>query len=231
MILAREGAQLILNGRSLERLRQVRDEVAKMGQRPWILPGDIGQRSVVAKVVKLGLDRFGRIDILINNAGGSTHGRLFDTITIKEWDQAQHANFTSAVWLCQAVIPIMKRQHYGRIVNNASLAGRHHAVLGGADYASAKAALIGLTRQLAWEFGPYGIAVNAVAASGTLTERISRRWAERPRAEQKRILESIPLRRLAQPDEVARVIAFLASDEASYVTGATLDVNGGSFMG
>ena len=112
----------------------------------------------------------------------------------------------------------------------ASFAGRQHSRLSGADYSSAKAGLIGLTRHLAWELGPLGIRVNAVAPGVTLTDRVRALWQTRAPAYQKEVLAGIPLGRLAEPIEVARSIVFLASAESSYITGATLDVNGGSFM-
>ena len=124
----------------------------------------------------------------------------------------------------------MAQQGGGSIINVASFAGRQHSRLSGADYSSAKAGLIGLTRHLAWELGPLGIRVNAVAPGVTLTDRVRALWQTRAPAYQKEVLAGIPLGGLAEPIEVARSIVFLASAESSYITGATLDVNGGSFM-
>jgi 3-oxoacyl-[acyl-carrier protein] reductase len=124
----------------------------------------------------------------------------------------------------------MKRQGYGRIVNMSSFSGRNYSRFLGSPYAAAKAAILGFTRQMAVELGPYGICVNAVAPNFTLNERAKAKWRTLTDEERQHIISGIPLRRLAIPEEIAAAIAFLASDDASYVTGVCVDVNGGSYM-
>jgi NAD(P)-dependent dehydrogenase (short-subunit alcohol dehydrogenase family) len=170
------------------------------------------------------------VDILVNNAGGGTSLRFLEEVTAEDWDLTVNSNLKSAFLCCQGVVPAMKRQRSGRIVNVSSVAGRNVSRLSGPQYSSAKAGVLGLTRHLAQDLGPFGITVNAVAPGPTLVDRVAKKWSFRSEQDRSHILENIPLGRLAQPEEVATVIAFLASADASYVTGVTIDVNGGSFM-
>jgi NAD(P)-dependent dehydrogenase (short-subunit alcohol dehydrogenase family) len=170
------------------------------------------------------------VDILVNNAGGGTSLRYLEEVTEDDWKLTIDSNLKSAFLCCRAVTPPMKRQRYGRIVNVSSVAGRNVSRLSGPQYSSAKAGMLGLSRHLAQDLGPFGITVNAVAPGPTLVDRVAKKWALRSEADRAHILSNIPLGRLAEPEEVATVIAFLASDDARYVTGVTIDVNGGSFM-
>ena len=124
----------------------------------------------------------------------------------------------------------MKEKRSGKIINISSQAGRSKSELSNLPYASAKAGILGFTRQLAHEVGSWGIHVNAIAPGIILTEKAIRRWEERSEEERQKMLEAIPLRRLGNPEEIAHVAVFLASDKSSYITGATIDVNGGRFM-
>jgi NAD(P)-dependent dehydrogenase (short-subunit alcohol dehydrogenase family) len=135
-------------------------------------------------------------------------------------------------FLCaQAVIGPMKKQGKGMIVNVSSQGGRAYSQFGNAPYAAAKAGMLGLTRQLAWELGPHGIGVNAVAPGHVLSsDWRAKRWTDSTMAERQEYVKKVPIGRPGQVEEIAAAIAFLASDEASYITGATLDVNGGRFM-
>jgi NAD(P)-dependent dehydrogenase (short-subunit alcohol dehydrogenase family) len=124
----------------------------------------------------------------------------------------------------------MKERRRGKIVNISSVAGRSHSLLSGPQYGTAKAGLQGFGRQMAVELGPHGINVNTVAPSITLTARVAAKWEARSETERQETLRGIPLGRLAQPEEVAAAVAFVASDDASYLCGATIDVNGGAYM-
>ncbi len=230
LIFGREGGQVVLNARGPDRLEAARAAVQAVGKPPLVVAGDVSQATVVQRVVGETLQHFGRVDILVNNAGGGTSLRFLEEVTADDWALTIDSNLTSAFLSCQAVAPAMKRQRYGRIVNVSSVAGRNVSRLSGPQYSSAKAGMLGLTRHLAQDLGSFGITVNAVAPGPTLVDRVARKWTLRSEEDRSHILGNIPLGRLAQPEEVAAVIAFLASDDASYVTGVTIDVNGGSFM-
>jgi NAD(P)-dependent dehydrogenase (short-subunit alcohol dehydrogenase family) len=230
LIFAREGGQVVLNARGQDRLEAARAAVQAVGKPPLVVAGDVSQAAVIERLVGETLQHFGRVDILVNNAGGGTRLRFLEEVTEDDWNLTIDSNLKSAFLCCQAVAPAMKRQGYGRIVNVSSVAGRNVSRLSGPQYSSAKAGMLGLTRHLAQDLGPFGVTVNAVTPKPTLIDRVAKKWTLRSEEDRSHILGNIPLGRLAQPEEVAAVIAFLASDDASYVTGVTIDVNGGSFM-
>jgi 3-oxoacyl-[acyl-carrier protein] reductase len=191
------------------------------------LKTDATSAPAVREAVDAVLARWGRIDVLVNNAGGFAAMRTFEETDEAEWDAILRSNLTSAFLVCKAVLPVMKRQQAGRIVNLASVVARGGAVRVPAHYAAAKAGVIALTRMLALEVAEAGITVNAVAPGTTATDRV---LAARSPEDTARVAAAIPLRRLGQPAEIAESILFLASDAASFVTGAVLDVNGGQEM-
>jgi NAD(P)-dependent dehydrogenase (short-subunit alcohol dehydrogenase family) len=191
------------------------------------LKTDATSASAVRAAVEAVLSRWGRVDVLVNNAGGFAVMRTFEETSESEWDAILGSNLTSTFLVCKAVLPVMKRQQAGRIVNLASVVARGGAVRVPAHYAAAKAGVIALTRMLALEVAELGITVNAVAPGTTATDRV---LAARTPDETARVAAAIPLRRLGQPAEIAESILFLASDAASFVTGAVLDVNGGQEM-
>jgi NAD(P)-dependent dehydrogenase (short-subunit alcohol dehydrogenase family) len=182
--------------------------------------------GMVGRVV----EEWGRLDILVNNAGMGNPVLAVEEVLPEDWDHSMALNVRSAFFCVRSAVPLMKRQKYGRIVNVSSFAGRNHSRMSGPQYVAAKAGLLGFTRQMAVELGPHGINVNAVAPSIVLTARVRAKWENRAEADRRAILSQIPLGRLALPEEVATVIAFLASDDASYVNGACIDINGGSYM-
>ena len=230
LIFAAEGGQVVLNARGAERLETARAAIGAVGKPPLVMPGDASQAAVAERLAAETLRQFGRIDILVNNAGGGTSLRFLEEVTEADWDYTINSNLKSAFLCCKAVAPTMKAQRSGRIVNVSSVAGRNVSRLSGPQYSSAKAGMLGLTRHLAQDLGPFGITVNAVAPGPTLVDRVAKKWELRSPEDRARIVGNIPLGRLGRPEEVAAVIAFLASDGAAYVTGVTIDVNGGSFM-
>ena len=182
--------------------------------------------GLVADIAK----RHGRIDILVNAAGGvaGQAGRPIEEIDEADWRRIFEANLDGAFWLCQAVAPVMKRAGYGRIVNIASGAGLRPSLTGIQAYTAAKHALVGLTRQLSWEFGPHGITVNAVAPGLVLSNPTSiRQWESYGPEGQAQILESIHTRRLGTPEDIAGAALFFAEESSGWITGQVLAVDGG----
>ncbi|MCW5260441.1 SDR family oxidoreductase [Verminephrobacter eiseniae] len=174
----------------------------------------------------------GPFDILVNNAGGSLHTPYhFMDETDAHWQSVIELNMMSAVWSCRAVLPGMVARGVGRIVNFGSKAGRFASLIAGANYAAVKGAMASLTRQLALEYGAYGITVNCICPGIVMTARTRSLWSERRTpAERARVLDEIPLKRHCEVEDVAASVAFLASDDAAFITGATLDLNGGQAM-
>lgn len=202
-------------------------ELVAEGREALALKADVTAAPEVRQAVDAVLGRWGRIDVLVNNAGGFSVIRRTEDIPDDEWEAIFRFNVTSAFLCAKAILPQMKRQRSGAIVNLSSVAGRAGAVTVTSHYAAAKAALLGFTRHLAREVARDGIRVNAVAPGTVATERFR---ALRSPEETRRMAESVPLGRVAEPEEIAEVVLFLASDAARYVTGATLDVNGGLVM-
>ena len=191
---------------------------------------DVADPEAVGAWVDAAAGAAGRLDVLVNNAGGvlGQVGRPLEEITPAEWRAIFAVNVDGAFYCSQAAAPHMKRAGRGRIVNISSGAGLGVSLTGIQAYASAKAAQIGLTRQLAHELGPFGITVNNVAPgfvrSNPTTER---QWESYGEAGQRRLLEGIALRRLGTPDDIAHAVLFFASDFAAWITGQVLSVDGG----
>jgi NAD(P)-dependent dehydrogenase (short-subunit alcohol dehydrogenase family) len=175
---------------------------------------------------------FGAVDILINAVGGSTiianSSANVDELTFDEWQRLIAFNLNGTFLFTHAVVPIMKRQKHGKIVNLASIAGRGLSASSSSAYAAAKGGIIAFTRKLAFELGPYGVTINAIAPSLTLTERIRPHWDRRTAEAQAAEVARTPLRRVAEAADQAKVICFLASSDADFVTGVTIDVTGGN---
>jgi NAD(P)-dependent dehydrogenase (short-subunit alcohol dehydrogenase family) len=172
------------------------------------------------------LERFGRVDILVNNAASARSTRFAD-LSADEWREALEVNLTAPFLLTQAVLPAMKAQQYGRIINISSSAGRMVSTLGGAHYTASKAGLLGLTRAAAKELGKFGITVNAICP-GMIDTELTHEYASDETL--KRLATSYPVPRLGTSLEVADLICFAASEAAGYLTGTSLDINGGDLM-
>lgn len=230
-IMAREGAILVAVDNNQERLDATVEALAKAGGRAHGRLCDALDQGQVDATVDGVAREFGRIDILVNAVGGSTiiaqPSAGIDALTMEEWQKLINFNLNGTFLFLHAVVPVMKRQKGGKIVNLASIAGRGLSVSSSAAYCTAKGGIIALTRKLSIELGPFGITVNAIAPNTTLTERIRPRWNQRPPEEQAAEIERIPLRRVGEAVDQAKVICFLASGDADYVTGVTIDVNGG----
>jgi NAD(P)-dependent dehydrogenase (short-subunit alcohol dehydrogenase family) len=193
---------------------------------------DVTNKAEIANLVKEIKKLWGSVDILVNNAGGALNTPyVLEEIEEKDWNLVVDVNLKGTFLCSQAVIPEMVKQKGGVIVNISALAGHWRASLAGVQYVAAKAGVEGLTRQLAHDWGKYGIRVNAVAPTVTLTgDRVKGLWEEKSGQEKKKVLSDIPLGRLGTPEEVAAVVVFLASNESSYITGITIDVSGGRYL-
>lgn len=217
------GAAVAVNVRDRQRAESV---ALSIGGRAIAVPGDIAVAGVPDEIVRLTLERFGRVDILINNAAFA-HSTRFSQLSAEEWRQALEVNLTAPFLLTKAVLPAMKAQGYGRIVNISSSAGRMVSTLGGAHYTASKAGLLGLTRAAAKELGQFGITVNAICP-GMIDTELTHENAT-PELLQ-RLAAGYPIPRLGMALEVADLICFAASEAAGYITGASFDINGGDLM-
>ena len=217
-------AGLDIDGAGLEALAREQEE--RRGD-VLAIKTDVTTPAEVQQAVETAVKRWGRVDVLVNNAGGFSVIRRTEDIPDDEWDAILRFNVTSAFLCTKAVLPIMRRQRAGAIVNLSSIAGRAGAVTVTSHYAAAKAAILGFTRHLAREVAAEGIRVNAVAPGTVATERFR---ALRSEEDARRLAASVPMGRVAEPEEIADVVLFLASDAARYLTGATIDVNGGLVM-
>lgn len=230
---AREGAKIAVVDINDQTIATAVEEIRLKEQTEAIgVKIDITQRSQVEAGVKRILDAWGYIDLLVNCAGGSLNTPYkLDEIEERHWDLVINVNLKGAFLCCQQVIPQMVKQKRGAIVNISALAGHWRASLAGVQYTAAKAGIEGLTRQLAYDFGPNGIRINAVAPTVSMTsQRMQDLWDARGKEEQERVYAQIPLRRLSTTEEITAAVVFLASDEASYITGITLDVCGGRYL-
>jgi NAD(P)-dependent dehydrogenase (short-subunit alcohol dehydrogenase family) len=196
---------------------------ASLGESALALPGDVGDEAVPASLVRAAIERWGRLDGLVCNAGILDYHPFLE-LEPAIWDRVMRVNLTSLYLCCRAAIPPMLARGEGRIVTISSVAGkRGGGLVGTAAYASAKAGVLGLTRALAREFGGRGIRVNAIAPGPAETAMTA--WLDEERRQ--RVLSGIPMGRLGQPAEVAAAAVFLLSDAASYINGETLTVDGG----
>jgi NAD(P)-dependent dehydrogenase (short-subunit alcohol dehydrogenase family) len=229
-IMVREGATVIAVDNHQGRLDEAMASLKHAGRAEGRLADALNQAEVEALIADV-VKQHGTIDILVNAVGGSTvianPTATTEQMSFADWQKLIAFNLDSTFLVTHAVIPVMKRQRSGKIVNLASIAGRGLSVNSSSAYAAAKGGIIAFTRKLAHELGPESIHVNAIAPSVTLTERIRPHWEKRSQAAQAEEIERTPLRRVALPEDQARVICFLASADSDFVTGLTIDVTGG----
>jgi NAD(P)-dependent dehydrogenase (short-subunit alcohol dehydrogenase family) len=233
---AGEGADLVLAARSVDKLHEVAGEITVMGRQALVVPTDVSSEESVGNLRDRTLEHFGRVDILVNNSGiGGPSAPLWE-ISPADWDETFAVNVRGVYLCCRAFLPAMVARRSGVIINIGSMTGKRPLV-NRTPYAASKLALVGLTRTLAWEVGPYGIRVNVISPGPVEGERIEwvvRRLAEArgiPVEEARRSLaEASPMGRFVLAEEVARAAVFLASDLASAITGEDLNVSAGVVM-
>ena len=228
--LAEQGADLVLVDVDAGALAEVVAQVEACGRRVLSSNADVTLGDEVEALVEKVLGAFGRVDLLINNVGGSRGPRQIEATQEEDFDEVVRLNLKSTFLVTRAIIPSMKRQGSGRIVNVASVAAKVGSLTGSPAYSAAKAGVLGFTRHAAAELAPFHITVNAVAPGVTQSERMSNRLATWSEEERRALVSRIPLGRLATVQEVAAAIVFLCGEEAGYITGATVDVNGGVHM-
>ena len=223
--LARQGADVAFSYKgNADAAMAAAGEIDALGRRGVAIQGDVADPASAEAVVKTTLEAFGKLDILVNNAG-ITRDDLIMRMTEDAWRQVLETNLFGAFWMTKAVTRPMLKARGGRIVNITSVSGQA-GQMGQANYSSAKAGLIGLTKATARELASRGITVNAVAPGFVLTELTQ----DLPDALKEEITSRTPLGRFGTPEEIADAVAFLASDEARYITGQVLAVDGGLVM-
>jgi 3-oxoacyl-[acyl-carrier protein] reductase len=223
--LAKEGATIAAAARNQEKLNELVAEITAAGGKAAAFALDVADEEQVKSTVKVAIAQFGKIDILVNNAG-ITRDQLVMRMKRADWDAVLQTNLTSAYLCIQSIIPSMLKQRWGRIINITSVFGQMGQA-GQANYSASKAGLIGLTMAIAREVGSRNITSNAIAPGfieTAMTAVLSDEFKQTA-------VKQIPLGRVGTPEDVASAVAFLASDEASYITGHVMNVNGGMLMG
>ena len=224
--LAERGARVVVNDIQQERAEGTAASLRETGAEAIAIPADVVDSAAVRAMVEEAIAQFGPIHILINNAGILRPTKVVE-IEEDEWDLVIEVNLKGTFLCSQAVLPSMQEAGWGRIVNFSSTAGKNISTVGGAHYTAAKAGILGFTRHLAKEVAEYGITVNSVCP-GLIDTEMVRATIDDERTQA--YADSFPIPRLGEPEEVAELVAFLASDRAAYITGASLDINGGDLM-
>jgi 3-oxoacyl-[acyl-carrier protein] reductase len=223
-LLAEDGASVVVSGRDAARLEAAVKELESLGAPAMAVAADAAKREDADRLVEATRERFGRIDVLVNNAG-ITRDQLLVRMKDDDWDQVLDTNLRGVFLMTRAVGKVMMRQKSGRIINIASTAGAMGNP-GQVNYSAAKAGVIGLTKAAGRELAHWNILVNAVAPGLIETDMAASIPAEAREA----MLQQVPLKRIGQGREVAEVVRFLAGDGASYITGQTIHVNGGLYV-
>ncbi|NIB38476.1 SDR family oxidoreductase [Pseudomaricurvus alkylphenolicus] len=230
LLLAQQGAAVVICDVRRELADNAVDEIIDKGGRALSYAADISNANDVEDLVASTVDYFGTVDILVNNAGIMRTTSPAESIPAEEWSGMFDVNVTGVFQCMKAVLPIFKERRSGKIVNVSSSAGRSMSTFNGAHYTACKAAVLGLTRHIANEAAPYNVNVNAVAPGSFATEGGLELVAGAPPEALEAEAKKIPMRRFGKPEDHANLVAFLCSEESSYITGATVDINGGDLM-
>lgn len=220
--LAERGVSVVIADINLNVAKKAAEEISKKTN-VMILPikVDIADENSVKEMVSTTVEKFGTVDVLVNNAGICRPIKDLESVEKSEWDAIINVNLMGAVYCCKAVMPIFKEKKYGKIINMASLAGENGSMAVSTAYGATKAGVINLTKSLAKQLGKYNITVNAIAP-GLIATDMTADLGYDP--------ETIPMKRLGTPEDVAGAVCFLESDDSDYITGLTIDVNGGFYL-
>lgn len=224
LLLARHGADIVVSDINLEKAEETAKEIESIGPKAMAIKVNVASLNDVERMVEAVLKKFGRIDILINNAG-ITRDKLILRMTEEDWDIVLNVNLKGTFNCTKAVVRHMAKQRSGKIVSIASVVGEMGNA-GQVNYAASKAGVIGLTKTIAREFAKRGINVNAIAP-GYIETPMTEFLSDKVKEELKRL---IPMERLGKPEDVAEAVLFLVSEESNYITGQVLNVNGGIYM-
>jgi 3-oxoacyl-[acyl-carrier protein] reductase len=225
-VMARHGADVVVNFcKSIHLAEKVAERIRTIGQQALAIQADVTDREQVQRMVDTIIDEWGQLDILVNNVGRLYHYRI-ETLEPEEWYRSVDVNLTSQVYCAQAVLPGMLERDWGRIINISSISGQRGSPSGYLGYSACKAGIVAFTKTLARQYARQGIVVNCVAPGvidAGMIESRTPEWCAQVGA-------SVPMGRLGRAEEVGEVVAFLASERASYVTGQVIAVNGGWYM-
>jgi len=228
--LAAAGADVAVNYLgSKEKALSTAEEIRRLGRKAFVAQADIGREDEVMRLFAAIRAEFGGLDILVNNAGVNSDYDI-TTLTLEEWERILHSNLTGNFLCAKYAVEIMKERKYGRIVQISSVVGEQGALYGQVHYAATKGGQLGFTKTLARSVASYGITVNAVAPGVHMTEQVESVLGSSGSPRIERVIKGIPLGSLGSAEDIGWAVVFLASKEAGYITGATLDVNGGLYM-
>jgi 3-oxoacyl-[acyl-carrier protein] reductase len=224
LLLAQKGADIVISDINIEKAEEMALEIEAVGRKAMAVRTDVAHINDVERLVEAIMERFGQIDILINNAG-IARDKLILRMTEEDWDAVLNVNLKGTFNCTKAVIRHMSKQRRGKIVNIASVVGEMGNA-GQANYSASKAGVIGLTKTIAREFAQRGLNINAIAP-GYIQTPMTEALPEKAKEELRRL---IPMERLGRPEDVAQAVFFLVSESSSYITGQVLNVNGGIYM-
>jgi 3-oxoacyl-[acyl-carrier protein] reductase len=223
--LSKQGSDVIINGNNLELLEKLKCEIEAQGTRCGIVQGDISLYETSERLAQTCMDMYGKIDILVNNAGINSRVPFLE-LSVEEWNRMMEVNLNGTFYACKCVLPYMVAQKSGNIINMSSTASKTAHANASICYGASKAAVNSMTQKLAYDMAKYNIRVNGVCPGPILTD-MSQQWTEEYR---KKVEDKIPLGHVGETKNVADTVVFLASDMSAFITGETINVNGGSYM-
>jgi 3-oxoacyl-[acyl-carrier protein] reductase len=225
LTMAQNGASLVINGNSEAQINRLGAEIEALGRECAIRPGDVANPETATGLAQTAISRFGRIDVLVNNAGINMRSSSLE-MTLEDWQRVMDVNLHGTLHCCRAVLPHMIERRSGKIVNVSSTVAKTPHVNAAPSYGASKAGVNYLTQHLALEMAKHGICVNAICP-GPIETDMATQWSDEYRQQ---VLAKIPLGRLGTPEDVADGVLFLASKMSDFITGETINVNGGTYM-